>query len=326
MRVLIWITVIAAALWSGLWFVASTSIRNGTESWFAEQAAQGITAEKSALVVQGFPSRVDVTVSDLVLADPAQGTGWQTPFLQVFSMSWKPWHLIAALPTGQVVTLPGQEIALDGEGMLASLELHPGISLALDKTRFEAKALRLISTAGWSFGAEQVFAATEEDPSLVNTHRLGLKLQGITPDPVIAGAAGLPARADLFHLDAYASFTAPIDRHAGQAKPRLSVLDLREARLDWGNLQITAGGRMAAGADGLAEGEIEVKITGWRQLLPLMVAMGRTTADQARVLERGLEVLAKAGGDPNVLNLTLRAAGGQMVLGPLPLGPAPRMN
>lgn len=326
MRVLIWITVIAAALWSGLWFVASSGIRSGTENWFAEQAARGVTAEKSSLVVLGFPSRVDVTVNDLVLADPAQGTGWRTPFVQVFSMSWKPWHLIAALPTGQVVTLPGQEIALDGEGILASLELHPGISLALDKTRLEAKSLRLISTAGWSFGADQVFAATEEDPSLENTHRLGLKLQGITPDPALAAASGLPARAELLHLDAYASFTAPLDRHAGQTNPRLSVLDLREMRLDWGSLKITAGGRMAAGADGLAEGAIEVKIAGWRQLLPLMVALGRTTADQARVLERGLEVLAKAGGDPEVLNLTLRAAGGQMTLGPLPLGPAPRMN
>ena len=83
MRVLIWITVIAAALWSGLWFVASTSIRNGTESWFAEQAAQGITAEKSALVVQGFPSRVDVTVNDLVLADPAQGRDLNECFMRV---------------------------------------------------------------------------------------------------------------------------------------------------------------------------------------------------------------------------------------------------
>lgn len=326
MRVLIWITVIAAALWSGMWFVASSGIRKGTESWFAEQAARGVTAEKSSLVVQGFPSRVDVTVSDLVLADPARGTGWRTPFVQVFSMSWKPWHLIAALPTGQVVTLPGQDIALDGEGMLASVELHPGISLALNKTRLEAKSVRLISTAGWSFGADQLFAATEEDPSLENTHRLGLKLQGITPDPALAAASGLPARAELLHLDAYASFTAPLDRHAGESNPRLSVLDLREARLDWGSLKITAGGRMAAGADGLAEGAVEVKIVGWRQLLPLMVALGRTTADQARVLERGLEVLAKAGGDPEVLNLTLLAAGGQMTLGPLPLGPAPRMK
>ena len=326
MRVLIWITVIAAALWSGLWFAASSAIRSGTESWFAEQVARGLTAEKSALVVEGFPSRVDVTVSDLVLSDPALGTGWRTPFLQVFSMSWKPWHLIAALPSGQVVTLPGQEIALDGQGILASLELHPGVDLALNRTRFEASALQLISSAGWSLAAEQVFAATEEDPSLVNTHRLGLKLQGITPDPALAAASGLPARAELLHLDAYASFTAPLDRHVGQSDPRLSALDLREARLDWGPLQITAGGRMAAGVDGLAEGAIEVKIAGWRRMLPLLVALGLTTADQAGVLERGLEVLAKAGSDPEVLNLTLRAAGGQMVLGPLPLGPAPRMN
>lgn len=329
MRALIWITLVAALLWGGLWVAASTAIRNGTESWFAAQAARGIVAEKSGLTVIGFPSRVDVTVNDLTLADPAQGTGWQTPFLQVFSMSWKPWHLIAALPTGQIVTLPGQEIALDGEGMLASLELHPGPDLALNRTRVEARALRLVSTGGWALGADRMFAATEEDPSLADTHRLGLTVDGIAVDPALLAklqGTDLPARAETLHLDAYATFSAPLDRHADQTRPHLTGLDLRDLRLLWGPLQITATGRMAAGVDGLAEGEIAVTITGWRRLLPLAVALGLTTQDQADVLARGLEVMAKAGPDPEVLTLPLRAAAGRMTLGPLPLGAAPRMN
>lgn len=329
MRALIWITVLAAALWGGVWFAASTALRGGVEDWFAAQAGRGLVAERSALSVAGFPSRVDVTLSDLHLADPAQGIGWRTPFLQVFSMSWKPWHLIAALPSGQQVTLPGQVLSLEGQGMLASLELHPGTDLGLNRTRVEAAALRLVSDAGWTLGAARLFAASEEDPSLAATHRLGLTVDEIALDPGLMAALGqtdLPGLAETLHLDAYATFSAPLDRHAAARQPRLTALDLRDARLVWGALQITAQGRMAAGPDGRAEGEIAVTVAGWRRLLPLAVALGWTTADQATVLARGLEVLAQAGPDPEVLNLPLRAAGGRLTLGPLPLGAAPLLR
>lgn len=330
MRVLIWLTAVLAVLWSGLWFAASTTVRHGAEAWFADEAARGLVAEKTGLSVQGFPNRVDLTVEGLHLADPASGLGWRTPFAQVFAMTWKPWHVIAALPGGQVVDLPdGQAVTVDGQEMMASAELHPARDLGLYRTRAEAKALVLTSSAGWRLAADSLFAATEEDPSQANTHRLGLTLAGLAPDPAFLAALSgtdLPATVERLHLDAYASFSAPLDRHAGESRPQLTALDLRELTVIWGALQIGARGSLTPGAGGLAEGEIAIRIAGWRRLLPVAVALGAVTQDQADVLARGLETLAAAGPDPEVLDLPLRARNGRLTLGPIPLGPAPRLN
>jgi hypothetical protein len=54
--------------------------------------------------------------------------------------------------------------------------------------------------------------------------------------------------------------------------------------------------------------------------------MGWVTQDQAGVLARGFASLAQAGGDPDVLTLPLRARDGRLSLGPVPLGPAPRLE
>jgi hypothetical protein len=58
-------------------------------------------------------------------------------------------------------------------------------------------------------------------------------------------------------------------------------------------------------------------------LLPVAVAAGVLTQDQAEVLTKGFASLAQSGGNPDVLSLPLRARGGRLSLGPIPLGPAP---
>lgn len=329
MRALTVIVVVLAALWGGYWFAASAAVQRGVEGWFADQAANGMVADRADLRVAGFPNRIDVTVDGLHLADRASGSGWRAPQVQVFSMTWKPWHLIAALSAGQVVDLPGQSITIDGTDMGASLELHPGTALALNRIRAEGQAVKLTSTAGWTLAAAKVLAATEDDPSLADTHRIGLTVENIAPDPAFVQAladSGLPAVIPRLHLDAHVTLTAPIDRFAGETQPKVNGLDIADMSLNWGPLTAKATGRLMPDADGLATGEIALTITDWRRAMKVIVALGGLTQDQADVLANGLKTLADAGPDPEVLNLPLKAANGRLSLGPFPLGPAPRLN
>uniref|UniRef100_UPI00286B8E0E DUF2125 domain-containing protein n=1 Tax=Tabrizicola sp. TaxID=2005166 RepID=UPI00286B8E0E len=125
MRKLLWVLITLSALWSGYWFVGSSAVRNGAEQWFADQAAQGMTAENTGLSVSGFPNRFDLTVEGIRFADPKTGIGWEAPFAQVFAMTWKPWHIIAALPPEQTIRLPDQDIGLTSTGLRASARARP---------------------------------------------------------------------------------------------------------------------------------------------------------------------------------------------------------
>lgn len=330
MRALLVAVLIAAAAWSGYWFVGAQVMERTANGWFASQTARGLVAERADLTVAGFPNRFDMTVTAPRVEDPDSGFGWTAPFLQVFMMSWKPWHVIAALPQEQTLRLPGQDVTITSTRLQASVVAVPGTDLALDRTTLVGDGVALQSSLGWTGSATSARLATRRAPDSATAHEIGVELATITPDPTFRMAlqqgSTLPEVIDLLRIDAVADLTAPLDRHVQTTAPRLEKLSLREGLLRWGDLVISASGDVAPNADGQAEGRIDIRIVEWRQLVPVLVAAGLVTTDAAPTVTRALELLAQQGDDPAVLNLPLAFQQGRMSLGPLPLGPAPYLN
>lgn len=326
MRALIWMTTVLAVVWGGYWGVGSRMVKSAAETWFQDQAAAGKVASHQGLTVAGFPNRFDLTVTDVTLGDPMAGLTWKAPFAQVFAMTWKPWHIIAALPHEQTLSLPGETLALTSTKMRGSLLLVPGTDLALNEVVAEVDGAALSSSLGWQIGAEKAVASTRLDATQAAAHRLGLSVTGLAPDPAFVAATGLPPTLSDIHLDATAKLTAPINRHMADTPPRLKGFEITEARLLWGDLKISAKGDWQADANGFATGEIAIRIEGWEAVPKLLAAMGTISPDFAPTLTKGLEVIAKSGPDPNVLTLPLKAKDGRLSLGPFPLGPAPNWN
>jgi hypothetical protein len=329
MRKLLFLLVLGSVLWSVYWFVGSSALRQGAEQWFADQASRGVTAEKSALTVAGFPNRFDMTVEGLRLADPQSGIGWQAPFAQVFAMTWKPWHIIAALPPEQVVTLPDQEVAITSDSLRASFRARPATDVPLAAVIVESGAVLATSTAGWTTGADRAVASVVAAEGGTNAYDLALDIAGLTPDPEamarVTEGSGLPLTVATVQLRAQASLTAPLDRHAGETRPKLAALDLGQALVSWGDMSVTASGRIAPDEAGYAAGRIEIAVTNWERLVPVLVATGTIKPELSQTVQNMLSALAKDSGDVAVLRVPVVLNGGRMSLGPLPLGPAPLM-
>lgn len=330
MRALLVAVLIAAAAWSGYWFVGAQVMERTANGWFADQTARGLVAERADLTVAGFPNRFDMTVTAPRFEDPDSGLGWTAPFLQVFMMSWKPWHIIAALPQEQTLRLPGQDVMITSTRLQASVVAVPGTDLALDRTTLIGDGVALQSSLGWTGSATSARLATRRAPDSATAHEIGVELATITPDATFRMAlqqgSTLPEVIDLLRIDAVADLTAPLDRHAQTTAPLLAKLSLREGLLRWGDLVISAAGDVVPNADGQAEGRIDIRIAKWRELVPVLVATGLVTTDAAPTVARALELLAQQGDDPDILNLPLAFQQGRMSLGPLPLGPAPYLN
>ena len=327
MRKLLWLALVAAGLWGGYWVVGATALERQTAAFFDEAAANGLVASRDDISVAGFPNRFDLTVSGVDFANPATGFGWKAPFVQLLTMTWKPWHIIAALPNDQILVTPDQSVTVTSDRMMASLHLHPASTLGLYETRLEAAKLGLTSDRGWAVGVEKLFASTLEDATNPNIQRLGITVDNLSPDAAVLAALAatdLPALIETLHLDASASFSAPIALNAPGVQPLLMAVDIKDARIIWGALKLTATGALTAGPDGVAAGTITIRIDGWRRLPAVIAALGWISPDMAPNIERGLEVMAKAGPDPDVLELLLVCADGRMSLGPFPLGPAPQ--
>lgn len=328
MRAIVVATFVAAVLWAGYWFVGSRVIEAQATRWFAAPHGE-LTVSQGGLALRGFPNRFDLTVTEPAVALPERGWGWSAPFAQAFMMTWKPWHIIAALPQEQTIDTPLGRFTLTSGQFEGSLVLVPGTTLSLDRSVISVDTPSLRNAEGWAISATKATGATRLTPDDPKAHEIGLEVTTLTPPAdfrmALAGRSNLPEIIDRLHLDAIATLTAPIDRHVLQAEPRLSTLRLKEGVLRWGDLVISASGTLTADADGMAEGKIDLRVENWRQLVPVLVAAGVVTPEVSPTVTRAMELMSEQGADPKVLNIPLILQSGRMTLGPLPLGPAPRM-
>ena len=327
MRVILWLVLVLGIVWGGYWFVGARAIEAGVTDWFAGAASQGIQARQSGISVSGFANRFDLTVTEPHLTDPRTGWGWQAPFAQVFAMTWKPWHVIAVLPNDQLITGPDGRIAVTSSKMDASLRLVPSGNFPLAEVVFDGRDVFAKSDQGWQFGAKSIVAAMARQAGVTNGQRLGLDILDLAPDPALMGLVPqLGAVISAVHLDATVTLTAPLDRHLAQIKPNVTGIHLTDFLLSWGEMRLAASGQVAARADGLAEGKIDLHITNWRSIPALIVAMGLVKPGMGASLTSGLQAMAQSGGNPDELTLALIFKDGRMSFGPVPLGPAPRLN
>ena len=325
MRFILWLVLGLGVLWGGYWFVGAHFVETTVVGWFADQRAAGIVAENTGVSVSGFADRFDVTVSDPHLAGPISGWGWKAPFAQVFAMTWKPWHLIAALPHSQVVEVPGgQKVTVASTRMMASLLMQPKSTLPPERLVMEGEGLALNSDAGWTLGAEKLVLAAETDPTRVNAVHLGADATNLALPAAVAALPDLGPVAALVHLDATVGLSVPLDWQMDGAQ--VLGVTLTSLHIIWGTLDLTAQGEVTPDATGLAVGKIDFTLKGWRSLPGVVVALGLVKPEMKVSVTRALEFLAASSHDPQVLTLPLTFKDGQMSLGPLPLGPSPALQ
>ena len=327
MRRLIWITLLLAGLYGGYWAVASRSLLATVRAEVARLEAEG-AAEVAAVDLNGFPSRFDLTFTEPAVMDRAGLWGWRAPVFQLFALSYRPNHLIAAWPARQEVLVAGLPLTVDSGDMRASAVLA-GTALALDHLTFVAKEVRLTPPDGSGMALDELRVATRRAEGVANGHDLGIAVFGLAPDgPVRAAldpASALPERMDWLRLDARLGFDRPLDRNAGAGGgPRLTEALLREVSLRWGGLSLEGEGQLGADGAGLLEGRVDLVARNWRPLVAMAAAAGWVRPELAPTFEAALDQIDTADGDPDALRVALVWKNGRSSLGPIPLGPAPR--
>jgi hypothetical protein len=327
MRGLIGLVLVLGVLWSGYWFVGGRGFERAANAWVTQLQDSGKVVSHAGLAVQGFPNRFDLTVTQPRFADPATGIRWEAPFFQVLSLSYKPWHVIAALPSEQRLTLDGQAMTIRADKLQASIVAEPAPALPLDRLTLIGDGVAVVGDAGWSLRAQALRFATRQAVG-ENAHELGLSVTDFAPDPALMALfeEALPPLVGLIRLDAVAGFTAPIDRMALQTHPRLASLDITEARVEWGDLRAFATGRVIADAAGFAEGAVTLRLENWRLALDVVQSMGLIAPEDRRLWDQAAGFLALGSSDKEAIDLPLQFKGGRALIGPVPVGVAPRLR
>lgn len=323
------VILVAAAAWSGYWFVGSAGVRAGFEGWFADRRAEGWAADYSDLAVRGFPNRFDTTIDDIVLADPETGWAWEAPFFQLLALSYKPTSVIAVWPHEQSISTPFDKIAVTSQDLRASLTLDAAPRLPLDHATLVGSGLDFAGAERASVGTLRL--ATQRIEGTEAEYRYGVLAETVSlpaalVDRLSTGIA-LPGAVKKLELDMTVAYDRPWDMDALEvARPQPVQLDLDLAEAEWGELKLAATGEVEVDAAGLPIGTLSIKAERWRDMLRVAVSAGALPDGVARSAERALGFIANLSGNPNSLNVTLDLRDGGIYLGPVLLGPAPVMR
>lgn len=328
MKRLAYLIVIAAMAWSGFWLAGYWGLSRALPAWFDARQNEGWVAEYEDLSVTGFPSRLDSTFTNLSLADPDTGVAWDAPFFQLFALTYRPHHVIAVWPNSQSLATPNQRLDITTGDMRASLVLDPGTDLTLARSNLAIDALGITSSADWTLSADAVKLAMHRSDTTPTQYRLALQADGLTP-PVgfeLPDGLTLPRSFTRFQADLTAEFDRPWDRSAIEdTRPQPVMLDLTLAEIIWGDLELNAAGRVTLDTLGSPTGEITIRAVNWRDILDVARRSGQLPDSAIDLTEQALSLLAQLSGNENTLDIPLSFAGGRTKLGPLPIGPAPRL-
>ncbi|WP_425091766.1 DUF2125 domain-containing protein [Tropicimonas sp. S265A] len=324
MRFIIGFALVAALAWAGYWWIGARGMEAAFTGWFDAREAEGWQAEVSALEVNGFPNRFDTVLTEPRLADPGTGLGWQAPFLQFLSLSYRPTQVIAAFPQTQTVLTPVGDYTLETTEMQASLFLGASTRLPLHRTTLVAQA-PVLRADDWQAQADTYRMAMYETEGGVNTYDLGLEMTALVlPEALQARvdpADLLPAALDVLRLDAQVAFDAQWDIGALEtARPQPTRIALREARGQWGDVMLRATGTLEMDARGMPTGKIDVKAANWRTMLAVARRSGALPESVADLMERGLEGLSRLSGRSDTLDVPLTFDRGSVRIGFIPLG------
>ncbi|MDJ0823090.1 MAG: DUF2125 domain-containing protein [Paracoccaceae bacterium] len=315
------LVIIALGLgWAVWWAYAAYTLRGEITTWFEDRRADGWEASYADLKVRGFPNRLDVTLTDLLLADPDRGVVWEGPFFQILTLSYKPGHNILVWPNTHRLGLPDQQLEITSQGMRASL-IHDAEGTVL-RSNLEAEVLNFTGPED-ALALAGVTAALQQTPVTPADYRLGLGIQAVAG----ADLGALPDSAQALQVQALMGFDKPwhIDAlHRGRPQP--DRVELKLAQYQVGDLQLKVAGDVYVDAAGYPDGALDIKAVNWRDMLTMATEAGRLTPGFAATLEDALALLAGLKGNPETLDFTLNAMSGQLFLGPIPLGDAPNLR
>lgn len=333
MRVILAIVAAAALGWIGWWFFIANAKEAAIADWLAERRAEGWTAQAEAIEVGGFPYRVDTTLRGLELANPKGGWAWTAPEFQFLTLAYQPNQLIAIWPPAQRLATPFGETEIRSETMRGSLEVEPNLGLALERATVETASLTMGEPGPEALGVARAVLAirqAEGEASPPFAHDLSLEAETLTLPARWTrrfDRAGLAPVIERASFEGLAVFDRPWDRAAVEGEnPGLEALVVRDLAFTWGRLDLRGKGELRADEGGFAEGRIDLRARNWREMLDLAETSGALGSGVASALRGGLGLLARLGSDPDTLEAPLEFSDGAMRLGPVPLGPAPRMN
>ncbi|WP_417249427.1 DUF2125 domain-containing protein [Celeribacter sp.] len=329
MRKVLWLLLIAAALYSGYWFVAATGSERAIAAWLDGREAAGWQAEYEGVETGGYPLRFERVIIAPQLADPRTGVAYRAPFVEISSASYAPTALTTTFASEATLSTPLQKIEITQDEATADLFVEADSALTLERAAVTLRDLSLTSSLDWGLSVADLHGALVRRADGENLYDINAHFTDLAPsDGLIAAldADGLLSdRFEQLEFVARVAFDTPWDITALEhRRPQPTRIELENLAARWGKLDLQIAGNLDIDARGVATGRVAVKARNWREMVEIAVATGALPADLESLTLRAGQMLAGLKGNADTIDAELTLSDGMISLGFIPIGPAPR--
>ncbi len=300
-RILIIAVVALSLIWSGYWFLGGRAHRGMVVGQLERAEADGWKITHSGVELNGFPNRFDTTVTELRMESPEGEFIWETPSLQLLTLSYRPNHLIAVLPDKQRFSIFGNSVELTSQGMNASIVVSDPDNLNIERFVFESSKAELEISTGWKGVFDNVLFAvrrSDQDPAKVDAAiRLSSKetrssndeaddTEDLIKPTTMTGEASLQASREI-------GLNMCKDGHA-----EIRRIDVSELKLSRRQSELGVAGSLAFDSNGVSDGQLDITITNGQPLVDEAVEAELIDANVAANIGTVLSLLALTSADP----------------------------
>jgi hypothetical protein len=331
MRRLIWLGLVLALSWSGWWLIAASSMRGGIEQWFADRRAEGWQAETVDTRLSGYPLSIDILLDRPALADPDTGVAFETSSMRLSAPTWWPGHITVTLPEQAMrVATTRTRHDVSAEAATAVMRLRPRSDLQLQEMAVSTARWSITSPEGALWSADALTLTVRQDETTPELYAFVADAPNFVPGGVPRRQLRIPqdwpiAFASL-KLEALIRFDRPFDRRTIEdSRPQPRRIDLSLAEAAWGPLLLRSAAALDVSEEGKLTGEWSLQARNWQDILTLAENAGTLPSQLRPQLDNILAALARGGGNPDAIDVTLTLRNGQIFLGFIPLGQAPRV-
>ena len=320
------LALVAVVALAAAWFWMRGEVEQRLESTRTALTALGWTMDWDRCSISGFPFRLDVTLENPRVREPS-GWGLAAPKLKAEAFIFAPSHWVAVAPDGVVVARRrGGPLHVDANALRASLSetdrSPPRLSvegLGLTFTAPPGSApFPLLSASEFHFHmksgpADQGGAYVEIDGALADFGGLLGRIAANRPATLIID--GIYSKASALSGSSWPAAARRWGAAGGELHLRRLHVVAGLARVD------ATGGDLGVGSEGRLIGRLDLMLRQAPRTIGVMAEAGALPADAARAAA----TVAGAVQQGPTVSLPLSFQAGRTTLGPIAIGPAPRL-
>ncbi len=330
----VWIVLLAVVVVLGTagtvtWYLATRYLMQGFADWQAGLGQAGWQVDAGKPAAGGWPFAATATIPAVSVNDRGHmvpgGMDWHAAYLQLRIYAWHPRTLVASLHGKQSLGLGAVSSGYTAESMTIAIPLDS----ASPAQSADVRVAKLRVGRG---GLESLHALLNVDPSAGSagsTMTLSADAEAIT----LTGEAARPLGPQISRLQLEAVSTGTLatgqDARAVAATWRASggALQIRDLRLLWGPLDLTASGTLALDENLQLQGDGTAHAVGYAETLDALATHAVLTRAAATAAKAVLSLLANypANGAAPSVDVPLTLKNGVLTMHQVPLVRVPQI-